>query len=160
GTMPKHAKSAHTWEVKNVGPGPLLVWLEESSCSCTIAKLDKKKGMEDEAKATVEVPPGQSTPIEGSWDTREWISFRQTAPLGTNDPEKPSFTLVILGKVLPAVAVLPSELVAIPTMTDEEARSEKLSLVSPERSDWKLTSLVTSRPDRIVARATPMTAEE
>ena len=98
GTMPKHAKSSHTWEIKNLGPGPLQVWLLESSCSCTVAKLEKKKGISDEVQATVEVPPGQSTPIEVSWETREWNSFAQTATLGTNDPEQRSLTLAIRGK--------------------------------------------------------------
>jgi hypothetical protein len=160
GTMPKHAKAAHTWEVKNVGQGPLLVWLEESSCSCTIAKLEQKKGTEAPAQATVEVPPGQSTPIEVSWDTREWNDFHQFARLGTNDREQPSFTLAITGKVMPAVAVLPPEMVAVPPMTSEDTRREKLTVVSPDRADWKLTKLLTSRPDRIVAQATPMTPEE
>ena len=160
GTMPKHAKSAHTWVVKNTGPGPLLVWLEESSCSCTVAKLAKKAGTEAESQATVEVPPGQSTPIEVSWDTREWSGFRQFARLGTNDPELPTFTLAITGKVLPSVAVIPAEMVTFPPMTSEDARQEKLTVVSPDRADWKLTKLVTSRPDLIVARATPMTPEE
>jgi hypothetical protein len=159
GTMPKHAKSAHTWEIKNAGQGPLQVWLQESSCSCTVAKLDKK-GVSDEAQATVEVPPGQSTPIEVSWDTREWSSFTQTATLGTNDPEQPSITLAIRGKVLAAVAVLPSEMVSFPAMTSEDTRSETVSVVSPDRADWKLTKLATSRPDVIVARATPLTAQE
>jgi hypothetical protein len=160
GMMPRHAKAAHTWEVKNAGTGPLLVWLEESSCSCTVAKLDPNKGTEGQAQATVEVPPGQSTPIEVSWDTREWSAFHQFARLGTNDPEHPSLNLAITGKVLPAVAVLPSEMVAFPPMTSEESRREELTVVSPDRADWKLTKLVTSRPDRIVAQASPMTPEE
>lgn len=170
GTMAKHAKSSHTWEVKNVGHGPLLVWLEESSCSCTVAKLDNKLDKKDGArvqrvteggaKPTVEVAPGQSTPIEVSWDTREWKSFYQTATLGTNDPETPSITLAIRGKVLPAVAVLPTETVAFPVMTGEEARSQEISVVSPDRADWKLTGLTTSKPDRIVVRSRPMTQAE
>src|SRR5262249_52410880 len=51
-------------------------------------------------------------------------------------------------------------MVAFPPMTSEETRREELTVVSPDRSDWKLTKLVTSRPDRIVAQATPMTPEE
>jgi hypothetical protein len=159
GTMPRHAKSAHTWQVKNTGQGPLYIWLEESSCSCTIAKLEKK-GAELAAQASVEVPPGQATPIEVSWDTKEWSGFHQFARLGTNDPEQPSLTLAIHGKVLPAVAVFPSDTIAFPGMTTEDTRHEKLTVASPDRSDWKLTKLVTSKPDRIRARATPMTPEE
>src|SRR5947209_8441795 len=32
-------KGAHTWQFKNVGAGPMEVWLEETTCSCTVATL-------------------------------------------------------------------------------------------------------------------------
>ena len=32
-------KGSHTWGFKNVGQGPLEVWLEETTCSCTVATL-------------------------------------------------------------------------------------------------------------------------
>jgi len=160
GMMPKHAKGAHTWMVKNIGQGPLHLWMEDSTCSCTVAKLQHTKGKEAGAKRTVVVPPGQSTPIEVTWDTKAWTDFAHSATLGTNDPETPSFTFAIRGKVVPPVAILPSETVSFPTMSDEESRSEKLIIFSPDRADLKLTKLSTSRPGLIVAHAAPMTLEE
>src|SRR6516225_8017541 len=41
GAMLPHTKGAHTWEVKNTGPGDLQLWVEETSCACTVAKLQK-----------------------------------------------------------------------------------------------------------------------
>ena len=43
-TMAVEAKGSHTWEFKNVGEGPLEVWLEETTCSCTVATLKSAKG--------------------------------------------------------------------------------------------------------------------
>jgi hypothetical protein len=37
GTMPKHTKSVHTWKIKNVGEADLNIWLESTTCSCTVA---------------------------------------------------------------------------------------------------------------------------
>jgi len=98
GTMPKRSDGAHSWEVKNVGAGVLDLWLEETSCSCTVAKLaDEKLTGAGGAKKTVKIPQGKSTQIEVSWETRDWNNFGQTVTLGTNDPEKSTITLIVKG---------------------------------------------------------------
>ena len=38
------SKGSHTWEFKNIGEGPLEVWLEQTSCSCTVATLKDETG--------------------------------------------------------------------------------------------------------------------
>src|SRR4051794_6600619 len=76
GTLPAFTKGSHTWEFKNTGEGPMDIWLAETSCSCTVATL---KSPEGEPKKTVTVPPGQSTPIEVSWEAKRWGRFGQSA---------------------------------------------------------------------------------
>jgi hypothetical protein len=160
GTMPKHTKGVHSWEVKNVGEGALEVWLDHTTCSCTVAKLESTGGKEGEAKKTVVVGPGRSTPIEVGWDTKGWNDFAHSATLETNDPEHPVFTLVIRGKVLAPVAVDPSPTIVVPTFSYEETQRAKFRIVSPNWAGLKLTKLSTSKPGLIVAAATPMTPEE
>ncbi len=160
GTMPKRTDGAHSWEIKNVGEGPLEIWLEDTSCSCTVAKLadDKKTGAA--AKKSVTVPPGESTPIEVSWNTKEWIAFGQTATLGTNDPKQRSVTLRVRGKVLMPVAIEPSETVAFPSVSYEESSRSNLKILSPDQAGLKLTKVTSSKPGLVVTDVKPMTPEE
>jgi hypothetical protein len=157
GTMPVQTKGSHTWEFKNVGEGPLDVWLEDTTCSCTVATLKTPEG---EPKKTVTVPPGRSTPIEVTWEGRRWGRFGQSATLGTDDPDNPQVTLTILGMILAPVEVQPSESIALAEISSEEPRRATVKLVSPDRPDLKLTKLASSRPGLIVAVARPMPAAE
>ena len=42
GTMPQLTDGTHTWEFKNVGDADLELWMESSTCSCTVAKLKNR----------------------------------------------------------------------------------------------------------------------
>ena len=171
GTMPKRSNGAHSWEIKNVGEGVLDLWLEETSCSCTVAKLtddtdkEKVKGREPRPapageKKIVKVPPGMTTPLEVTWETRDWTNFGQTVSLGTNDPDRPSFALVIRGKVLLPVAVEPSDTVTFANASNEESHRAAVTVVSPDHAGLKLTKVTSSKPGLIVAETRPMTPEE
>jgi hypothetical protein len=157
GSMALDGKGAHTWEFKNVGEGPLDVWLEDTSCSCTVAKLKAEVG---DPNKKVTVAPGQSTPIEVSWEGRKPGRFGQTATLGTNDPANPTVMLTVLGTIIAPVDVQPSETVAFPEFSTEEPHRDTLAIVSPDRPGLKLTRIVTSRPRQIVAEARPMAPDE
>jgi hypothetical protein len=158
--MSQHTKGLHSWDVKNTGAGTLELWLEGTSCTCTVAKLQNEVGKEGEPKKKVVVPPGQTTPIEVGWDTKERPNFVNTATLGTNDPTSPTVTFVIRGKVLPAVAVLPSQSITLSSISNEQTHRERLTVFSSDHSDFKLTKLTTSRPGLIVAEPVPLTPEE
>ncbi|MGP0069876.1 MAG: DUF1573 domain-containing protein [Isosphaeraceae bacterium] len=161
GTMPKHANGSHSWEIKNVGAGPLNLWVEETSCSCTVAKLSDQESKEKgEAKKTIKVPPGKSSPIDVNWETRDWSGFAQTVTLGTNDPEKSTVYLLVKGKVLHPVEVEPSSTVTFANASNEENHRATLTILSPDRPGLKLTKIVNSNPGLIVAETKPMTPEE
>jgi hypothetical protein len=158
GALPAQTTGSHTWEVKNTGEGPLEVWLEDTTCSCTVATLKNAAG---EPKKTVTVPPGRSTPIEVTWIAKVWSPrFGQTATLGTNDPDNPKVMLTVLGKILAPVEVRPSESIALPEIPADEGHETTVKVVSPDRPDLKLTRVASSRPGLIVARARPMTSAE
>ncbi len=161
GSMPKRTDGAHSWEIKNVGEGVLELWLEETSCSCTVAKLvDDKETEAGEVKKKVRIAPGKSTPIEVTWETRDWTNFGQSVTLGTNDPEKSVINLIVKGKVLLPVAVEPSTTVSFPNASNEETSRESITVLSPDHAGLKLTKILNSKPDRIVAEARPMTPDE
>lgn len=157
GSMGLGAKGAYTWEFKNVGQGPLEVWLEETTCSCTVATLKPGEG---EKGKKVTIAPGQSAPITLDWETRKPGRFGQSAMLGTNDPDDRNVTLSILGMVVPSVEVRPSESIALPDSVPEEALRQVVDIVSLDRPGLKLTKIASSRPGLIVAEAKPMSAAE
>ena len=154
--MPKRTDGVHTWEFKNVGEGPMEVWLLETTCSCTVATLKTEAG----EKKKVTVPPGESIPIEVNWETRDWNNFGQTATLGTNDPDNHAVMLTILGTIIAPVDVQPSETIAFPEISNEETHRASLTILSPDHAGLKLTKIVSSKPGLIVTEAKPMTPEE
>src|SRR5262249_48682909 len=122
GTMPKQSEGTHTWQVKNLGQGILDVWIDGWQCSCTVAKLGGKSIKKGEEKTVVQkVKPGESTPVDVTWQTKNWNKFGQSVTIGTNDPSHPTFALTITGKVVPPVMVFPSETVTFPGISNEEA---------------------------------------
>ncbi len=160
GTMPKKSDGSHSWKIQNVGEGELDLWLQETSCSCTVAKLQKEKTADGAEKKTVRVPPGGSTSIEVTWETKNWAKFAQTATLGTNDLENPVINLSIRGRVLFPVEVQPSDTVAFPRISNEETQRTSLTILSPDRAGLKVTKVTSSKPDLIVAEVKPLTPEE
>lgn len=158
GSLAPHAKGSHTWQFKNVGESPLEVWLDTTSCSCTVAQLKTKEG---EPKKTITLLPGESSPVEVTWEGKKWNPrFGQSATLGTNDPDHPTVTLAVVGNILAPVEAQPSESISFPEFSAGEAQRATVAIVSPDRPDLKLTKIASSRPGVIVAAARPMTPEE
>ena len=160
GTMPKKSDGSHSWEIQNVGEGELHLWLDQTSCSCTVAKLRTEKTADGGEKKMVRVPPGGSTSIEVTWETKNWSKFAQTATLGTNDPENSEINLSIRGRVFFPVEIEPSDTVAFPRTSNEETQRASLTMVSPDRAGLKVTQVTSSKPDLIVAEVKPWTPEE
>lgn len=157
GTLPLEGSGSHIWQFKNVGLGELEVWLEESTCSCTVARL---KGDGEGPKKKVRVAPGESTPIEVSWVAHRWGRFGHTATMGTNDPERPAVMLTVYGLILAPVEVQPSESISFPDISNEEPQRVVLSVMSPDRAGLRLTQLLTSRPELIKAESRAMAPDE
>lgn len=150
-------KGSHTWEVKNVGDGELEMWLDHSSCSCTIAKLQTKdpEGIE---KPHVHVKPNATTTIELEWDTKTFpeTAYHKTAVIGTNDPRHQTFTLHISGKVFPPVSVYPPEMIDFKGVSNEEPAKSSIAVYSMDMPTMKINKISTSRPEFFVAKQQPL----
>lgn len=156
GTIPVGGKRTHAWSFRNVGEGPLDIWLEDTTCSCTVASLKAAKGQEK----TITIAPGQSSPLEVSWEGRHAGRFHQAATIGTNDPDNPSVVLTLIGTVLDPLEIRPSDSVSFPDGTPDQSRSAWVRILSNDRPDVKLLRVSTSKPGLIVAEAKPMSPEE
>jgi hypothetical protein len=139
GTMAQRQTGKHTWTVKNEGQADLVLHQESSTCSCTIAKF---KNGEDAV-----LKPGESTDINLEFETREFKDDHSWgATIGTNDPERPSFTLQAHGKVYPAVMTFPPEpVINLQTLSnDEDDHKVNVAVYSKDRPETKIVKITTS----------------
>jgi hypothetical protein len=159
GELVSNVKGSHTWQFKNVGRGPLEIWLDRTSCSCTVAELKTEEG---QPQKRVTIPPGGSAPLELTWEARTWthVKFGQTATIGTNDPDQPTVDLAIVGRIIAPVTAEPSETVSFSEISAEEPHRQTIAIVSYDRPEVKLTRVLSSKAGLIVAEARPMTPEE
>ena len=153
GTMSQHRKNSHVWEIKNAGEADLEIWLEESTCSCTIAKLQLPARPEGEPgpKPRVRVKPNETTPIAVDWDTKTFQnpSYSQGVTIGTTDPAKPTFTLTVKGVVYPPVQVYPPEMINLAAISNEEVSRTAVAVYSMDMPTMKVTKVSTGRPGHL-----------
>jgi Protein of unknown function (DUF1573) len=162
GTMSQHRKNSHVWELKNAGDADLEIWLEESTCSCTIGKLAVTAEGERALKPHVRVKPNETTPIAVDWDTKQFPnpSYSQSVKIGTTDPARPTFTLTVKGTVYPPVQVYPPEMINLPAISNEEVSRTAVAVYSMDMPNMKVTKVSTGRPDFFKATHAQMTDAE
>jgi hypothetical protein len=157
GSMAVQKTGKHSWLVKNKGEGELDLWMLGSTCMCTIAKF-KKQGEK------VVVNPGESTEIDLEWKTNNAVGdYSKGATIGTNDPDRPEFKLGVHGVVHEPVIVVPpltEGVLSVGTVSNDEPKTTSVALYSPERPDMRLTRITTSKPDLMVVRKKPLTADD
>jgi hypothetical protein len=146
-------RGSHSWTVRNTGQGDLELWLEkEPACGCTVASLAKGQRQR--------IPPGGSMKIKLEWRTRKTNDvFAQSATIATNDPGRPSFTLRISGRAYEPVVASPESVNFYPLYNGEAHRAD-VAVFSPDRSDFAISDIVSSRPDLIAVAMKPMTPDE
>jgi len=97
GVMEPGAEGKHSFVVRNVGKGPLELEVAGSTCKCTVGSLKD---------ATLE--PGEQTEIDLTWVTKSvGEEFGQSAILKTNDPTRGELNLVIRGRVISSMTMVP-----------------------------------------------------
>jgi hypothetical protein len=156
GTMSVQKTGNHSWVVSNKGQADLDLWMISSTCMCTFAKF------KDGKKATVK--PGEKTDIELEWKTNNAVGdYSKGATIGTNDPDRPEFKLGVHGTVHEPIIVVPpltENTLQVGTITSDEPKKVSVAVYAPEHPEMKLTKISTSKPDLIVVKKTPLTADD
>jgi hypothetical protein len=162
GTMSQMKKNSHVWEVKNVGEADLQMWMEESTCSCTIGKLALLPESAAKERPRVHVKPQETTPVELEWDTKQFpsSSYSQAVTIGTNDPAMPKFKLTIKGLVYPPVQIYPPEMITMNAINNEEVARAAIAVYSMDMPTMKITKTSTGRPKLFVTKQTPLTKSD
>jgi hypothetical protein len=101
GTMQTYTTQSHKFVVKNVGTAPLRMRLVDTTCKCTMSKVDQS-----------EIPPGGSTEIELEWNAESDAGpFTQSATIESNAPDMPRITLTVTGTLVSPAEVMPDQIV-------------------------------------------------
>lgn len=101
GTLSLAATGEHRFIIRNAGTAPLRLEAGETSCKCTVSRIEQP-----------EVPPGGETAVLVRWKgLDEPGPYRQNAVILTNDPGRPRIILSLTGKMIVAVQLKPEELV-------------------------------------------------
>jgi hypothetical protein len=101
GVMEQKGTGKHAFTIKNTGTINLTLSKGHTTCKCTLADIDK-----------AEVPPGESTQVTLEWHGKLFEGeYRQSATIGTNDPERPQVTLAVTGRILALVKAVPTDVV-------------------------------------------------
>ena len=154
GTMSQKTTGTHAWTVHNEGEADLELWMQSSTCMCTIAKFkDKQRAI---------VKPGESTTVELEWETRETLGeFSKGATIGTNDPGQPSFPLYIKGTVYPPVVTIPNDgMIDLEKLSSEDPATVEAAVFAPDMPELKILKITTSRPDFITVDPSPLNENE
>ncbi len=99
GRMEVGQEDHHDFVIRNEGEADLEIAKGNTTCQCTISEVDNNL-----------IPPGGSATITLRWKpTAQTDAFEKGAEIRTNDPKKKSFTLKIVGMVVPRLILMPSE---------------------------------------------------
>lgn len=152
-SKPQFETFSHDWVIKNKGQGDLVLHLQGTTCSCTVAEFPK--GAESD---TMTVKPGEETTVHLTFETRTSEGkFQKSATMGTNDPKMPSITFATDGEVHPAIVTYPPEKVVMFTsISNEVDNSARVAMFSPDRPDLKIIKVTTTKPGFVTGEPAPM----
>jgi hypothetical protein len=161
GRMPQMRRSSHTWEVKNVGNADLILWMESSTTSITIANQVAAPGPAGRS-SRARVKPNDMALIELEWETKNFINwYMKGCTIGTNDPNQPIFSLRVKGMVYePVIVVDPAGIIRLNGISNEEVSRAAVAVYAKDVSAMKVTKIRSGRPELITAKQTPLAEEE
>jgi Protein of unknown function (DUF1573) len=137
GRMEVHQKSTHSFTVRNEGEAPLVLTQGPSNCQCTISNLTKRS-----------IDPGESAEVTIEWQAVSQVEqFLKEAEIYTNDPERQSIKLSIIGGVSPRLIVLPEKDWVITNLQEGDAPTAIEGLIaSPLNADFQVVAVECESP--------------
>lgn len=148
GTMDPMTIGVHKFYVRNDGGAPLRLLLLDSSCKCTVGKV------EDD-----EIPPGGMGEVEMEWNTGNQVAYyKQWARIATNASDDAELTFHIEGVVRQDIRFEP-EAFEFGQSHPTESQQRSLLLFSQTLDDFEVEKVSPSRAGFEFSLA-PASAEE
>ena len=137
GTATEATMVNHTFKLKNVGQGRLVITSVKTSCGCTAAKPDKNT-----------LGPGEQTEIAVGFDTHFQKGHQvRTITAMTNDPNTPQAIMTIQGIVKQQVSATPSDVAFGKVKQGAEVTKEVIISDLTNRKDpFVVTDVTNSNP--------------
>ncbi len=136
GRAEKDVPQKHNFALRNEGKGVLTLTPGQSSCSCTVASIDRDQ-----------LATGESTTITVEWHGKAAGPFRQSANILTNDPDRENIELIVTGEITAEYQLQPDRLTfgGFSSADSPQASTDLLSFSSSKLSvtDWELTDHAT-----------------
>ena len=90
GMMARGEKKSHSFQVRNIGNGPLTLKVVNTTCKCTVGEL-----------GTDTIASGATEEVTLTWEAKSYDrEFRQSATIETNDRAAREIILSVYGKVV------------------------------------------------------------
>lgn len=139
----------HTFEIKNEGKSDLTLSPGQPSCStCTSFVVDKQK-----------LKPGEVALAKVKWHvTVENESFRQFAPITTNDPAVQELRLYVFGKIVKRIVLSPVDKWAMGEVIDGKTTEFAAKITSDVVDKFDIES-ITNSSKVLTITSTPMSPE-
>lgn len=90
GIMARGDSMSHSFQVRNIGGGPLTLDVVNTTCKCTVGELEKNK-----------IESGEIVDVTLTWEAKSYDrEFRQSATIETNDRVLREIVFSVYGKVV------------------------------------------------------------
>lgn len=148
GILEINQEGKHEFVIRNEGDADLVIKKGPTSCKCTLSEVADKP-----------IPPGAEAKVELTWKPAPGMEqIRQTADIYTNDPKRPTVSLVITGKLQERLRILPSGVWPVNDIVEGTPSTTTGYVVSSVVDDFEITAIDTGSPLITVEKA-PIDAE-
>lgn len=119
GKMETNSAGQHEFVLANTGDQPLKLQQGKETCGCCTCVCETK--LPEGGK----IPPSQSATVTLKWTIKRYTgAYHQSSTILTNDPRRSELMLAVSGRLVPAVRVVPAQLVFSSPLISETASGE------------------------------------
>ena len=130
GVMEDSRIGHHEFIFENIGNAPLKIEVASTTCKCTKGEIEKER-----------LYPGEKTKLVLEWNPKGYTGdFAQTATISTTDPERPSISLKVKGRVHAPMALIPRTML-FGQITSRQDIDGTVRLYLFEDADAKITDV-------------------
>lgn len=145
GVLEINQEGKHEFVIRNEGEADLVIKKGPTSCKCTLSEVGEKP-----------IPPGADAKVLLTWKPAPGMEeIRQTAEIFTNDPKRPTVSLVITGKLQQRLRIFPSGVWPVNDIVEGTASTMTGHIVTSVIDDFEISEIDTGSP-LITVEKTPI----
>ncbi len=136
GVLEINQEGKHEFILRNEGESDLVIKKGPTTCKCTLSEVADKP-----------IPPGSDAKVLLTWKPAPGMDqIRQTAEIYTNDPKRPTVSLVINGKLQERLRILPTGVWPVNDIVEGTPSKMSGYIVSSVVDEFDITAIDTGTP--------------